>query len=282
MTTKPTIKEEGPRFRMSQFNLQGSSIADELGTPSGHLNVESAVDMLVDTRKSVKLLTKIIIGLIVYSILLTIAIFGVSIAAAEIAKDTTIDPSTGFVYAKHGQDHPIMRTAEAVESVETQSIHGMSNKDLADLKSVSFLDGALMFQVKGFGSTEEKTMLFVEGGALTFDDIGLVDVTGDLLADTFSSVGEGRKLQSGDPVVVIIAKKDGGNDKDGETVTAAADGTTQSPPPEDNPLSPLTGDNVSPPPPPQTETENDDTPLSEAPVVTPRGNRPPSTGGDDD
>ena len=52
---------------------------------------------------------------------------------------------------------------------------------------------------KGFSSTEEKTMLLIEGGVLTFDDDGLVDITGDyptLIAEAFGSEeGEGRKLR---------------------------------------------------------------------------------------
>merc|ERR1711935_843884 len=179
----------------STLNLQNTSIADQLGTKSGDLDVEKAVDLLLETRKSNKLLTKVIIGLIVYSILLTAAIFGVSIAAAEIAKDTTIDPVTGFVHAKNG--NAIMKTVEATEYDKPDSIHGLSDEDLARLLTVNFHDGALMFQVKGFSSTEEKTMLLVEGGVLTFDDNEIVDVAGDhvnLLVEAFGIEGEGRKL----------------------------------------------------------------------------------------
>ena len=195
-TSTPTAsKEEEERFRVSQLMLKNTSIANQLGTSTGHLDVEKAVDALLETRESNKFLTKVIIGLVVYSFLLTATIFGVSIAAAEIAKDTKIDPSTGFVYAKHGQDSPIMRTAEAIVSNKPNSIHGLTTGDLADLLTVAFQDGSIMFHVKGFSSTEEKTMLLVEGGALTFNDTGLVDVIGDsvsLIFDAFS-VDEGRR-----------------------------------------------------------------------------------------
>jgi hypothetical protein len=193
-TTVPTLSTSKDKFRLSQSNLQNTSIANELGTTSGRFNVEKAVDLLLETRKSNKLLTKVIIGLIAYSILLTVAIFGVSIAAAEIAKDTTIDPVTGFVHAKNG--NAIMKTALATEFT-SDSIHGMSDEDLARLLTVNFHDGALVFQVKGFSSTEEKTMLLIEGGVLTFDDSRIVDVAGDhvnLLVEAFGIEGEGRKL----------------------------------------------------------------------------------------
>jgi len=209
-TTIPTLstsKEKKQRYRLAQLDLQNTSIANELGTPSGHFNVEKAVDLLLETRKSNKLLTKVIIGLIAYSILLTVAIFGVSIAAAEIAKDTTIDPVTGFVHAKNG--NAIMKTAEAIEHDKPDSIHGLSDEYLARLLTVQFHDGALMFQVKGFSSTEDKTMLLVEGGVLTFDDTGIVDVAGDhvnLLVEVFGIGGEGRTLE-----YEILKEKHGAN-----------------------------------------------------------------------
>jgi hypothetical protein len=192
VSTPPTSKEEGKRFRVSQLNLQNTSIANELGTSTGDLDVEKAVGKLIETRKNNKLLTKAVIGLVIYSFVLTAAIFGVSIAAAEIAKDTKIDPSTGFVYAKDGgEDSPIMKTAAAVESYVPESIHGMSTEDLAKLLSVTSEYGALMFQVKGFSTSEEKTMLMVEGGVLTFDITGLINITGDhpnLIAKPFGVV----------------------------------------------------------------------------------------------
>jgi len=115
----------------------------------------------------------------------------------EKTKETTIDPATGFVHAKHGEDNAIMKCAVAIEYGKPDSIHGLSEEDLARLLTVQFHDGALMFQVKGFSSTEVKTMLLVEGGALTLDGIGIVDVAGDhvnLLVEAFGIEGEGRKL----------------------------------------------------------------------------------------
>jgi hypothetical protein len=200
----PTVsKEKDHRFRVSQLNLQNTSIANRLGTSTGHLDVEKAVDELLDTRKSNKLLTKVVIGLVAYSILLTAAIFGVSIAAAEVAKDTTIDSSTGFVSAKGVDDednHSIMKTAEAVDKFHANSFHGLPKDKLASITSVAYAGGAVLFQVNGFGTTEEKTMLMVEGGALVYDDTGLVDVIGEypnMIAEAFRSEGEGegRELQ---------------------------------------------------------------------------------------
>mmetsp|Transcript_45235 Transcript_45235/g.50342 ORF Transcript_45235/g.50342 Transcript_45235/m.50342 type:complete len:279 (+) Transcript_45235:189-1025(+) len=140
-----------------------------------------AVEHLAAKTKANTSLKKIVYLLCGFSVVLVAALFGASIAAARLAKDTAIDADTGIMYAK-GPGHAIMKTEEALFRDE-KNIAMMSNEDLNALKALVLTKGDVKFQVKGYsrsGSIDgNQVMLLVEGGTITFDPEGIMDATGD-------------------------------------------------------------------------------------------------------
>lgn len=146
----------------------------------------AAVTSLKNERNNAKFLTKVIFGLIGFVFCLVSAVFGVSIAAARIAQDTTIDPATGFVTAKDG--NAVMKTSPALTTKKGVSIHNIPKDEMEGVKKIVLHDGAISFHVKGFSKGENATVVLVEGGTLTFGNEGLIDTTGDDLAILFTNL----------------------------------------------------------------------------------------------
>lgn len=160
----------------------------------------AAVNALQSSRSSNQQLRRIIIILVIFTFLLIGAMFGVSIAAARLAQDATID-SNGVLHAKHTGS--VVSTKEAIQWSDKTLIADMNQQELAHLKTLVFLDGDLKFDVKGYARTTDNTqvILLVEGGTMTWDKGGIVSATGnalDLLVIGFDITESGRKRQLGD------------------------------------------------------------------------------------
>lgn len=228
--------------RVSQMPkvVRDGSLAVKVADGDGNLDLDAVMDVLMDTRKNNKFLTKIICGLVAFVFVLVAAIFGVSIAAAKIAQDTNIDPITGFVTAKNGgvdgRPPPVMKTSEALRIEKgAVSVNEYTTDKLSALKKIDMNNGTLSFHVKGYSKGANVTMLLVEGGTLTFDDTGLIDATGNDLHLLFMNGvyhedsseqhdSGGRKLQTS----VVIESVTFGNPSDGVVVTTIGDDTVAS------------------------------------------------------
>ena len=142
MTDKTDIEQHSNELRLSQLpRSMRASLAlftKELDTDGdGAIDVQeftAAVKSLKDTRKSNKNLTKIVIALIVASLLLIGSVFGVSIAAARLAKDTVTD-SSGVLQDK--TTGAIVQTAGALVPIDkNKSIFDMSTEELLHMKEI--------------------------------------------------------------------------------------------------------------------------------------------------
>jgi len=172
-------------FRLSKLppslKLDARKLVKELDADGdGAINVEefaAAINSLHDARFTNKNLTKIIIGLLSISALLIASMFGVSSAAARMAKDTNIDDN-GTLYNKNSGKNVKMSEATAWSS--KMNIVNMTASELLDLKQIVMLDGKVNFAVKGYAVTPsgDEVMLLVEGGTVIYDNAGIVNATG--------------------------------------------------------------------------------------------------------
>jgi len=156
----------------------------------------AAVNALQSSRSSNQQLRRIIIILVIFTFLLVGAMFGVSIAAARLAQDVSID-SSGVFRAKHTGS--VVSTKEAIKWSDKTLIAEMNPQELANLKTLVFLNGDLQFDVKGYARTTDNTqvIILVEGGTMTWDKEGIVSATGnalDLLVIGFGVTESDRKL----------------------------------------------------------------------------------------
>merc|ERR1711933_267254 len=79
-----------------------------------------------------------------------------------------------------GSDSEIMKTSDAVYYEEGASVGLMSNEQLRTLKEIYLEEGSLRFQVKGHArDSNDNVILLVEGGSITYDSDGIIDVRGD-------------------------------------------------------------------------------------------------------
>jgi len=152
------------------------------------------------TKKDNKNLRYSVVGLVLISILLVCSVFGASITATRLSKDTSVDPVSGIMYTK-GSNSPI-QTAPAVFKAKDINLHTVSIDYVSAMKTVEFNDGNVSFDVKGYARIINETILLVEGGSLIFDISGLKNFTGDVPTRLFLSIDEdsnsvdldGRKL----------------------------------------------------------------------------------------
>jgi len=171
-----------------------------------------AINNLKSTRDQNRNLTKIIGGLLGGMLLLSATVFGTSIAAAHLAKDTSID-SHGVLHDKHTD--AVVQVSESIEWTPGKIIVDMNNRELGNLKKIALLNGDLQFQVKGYARhlssevEDKKVILLVEGGTVTYDKEGVADAAGDALSLINAVLGvveiegtegnSGRKLCTGAP-----------------------------------------------------------------------------------
>eukprot|EP00548_Thalassiothrix_antarctica_P018147 CAMPEP_0194181396 /NCGR_PEP_ID=MMETSP0154-20130528/20092_1 /TAXON_ID=1049557 /ORGANISM="Thalassiothrix antarctica, Strain L6-D1" /LENGTH=220 /DNA_ID=CAMNT_0038897349 /DNA_START=35 /DNA_END=697 /DNA_ORIENTATION=+ len=135
---------------------------------TGTVDVNKAMQTLVTSHEKNKSLSKILMGLGFCVVLLIASIFGVSVAAAYLAKESAVDPETGYMYTK-GSSHKLVSTGEAAlfKSFEPSSLTG---KDLVQLKTLYFNDYDVSFSVKGYSrsSSDGRLIFLVEGGTIEF------------------------------------------------------------------------------------------------------------------
>jgi len=195
MTSSQKARRSGIDVNDLPYNLKKVVSELKLDTDgNGRLDTKEivmAVEHLVARTKANASLKKIVMLLCVFSVFLVAALFGASIAAARLAKDTEMDPITGVMYAK-GDAHSIMKTKEAI-FIHQENIALMTNDELNGLKAIIMTSGDVKFQVKGYsrsgttGSTgmnmndgnNNQVMVVVEGGTITYDSQGIMDASGD-------------------------------------------------------------------------------------------------------
>jgi len=157
----------------------------------------AAVASLKNERSTNRNLTKAVTLLSVGTLLLIGAMFGVSIAAARLAKDTRVG-ANGMLEDKHSGS--VMKTGEALFEDKT-NILDMDASQLMNVKKVILLDGEMQFDVMGYAksSAGDQVMMIVQGGTVTFDKEGISNATDsaklliDLALDTTDS-DDRRKL----------------------------------------------------------------------------------------
>jgi len=147
----------------------------------GAISIEefaTAINSLRDARFTNKNLTKVIIGLLFISALLIASMFGVSSAAARMAKDTNIDDN-GTLFNKNSGKNVKMSQATAWSG--KINIVDMTASELLDLKQIVLLDGKVNFAVNGYAVTPsgDEVMLLVEGGTVYYDNVGIFYATGN-------------------------------------------------------------------------------------------------------
>lgn len=141
-----------------------------------------AVKALKDSRDKTKSYAKVITGLSVSGILLIASIFGVSLVAARLSKDTSIG-DFGVMLDKSTKS-PV-KTSEATEyfdeATASLKIVDMTSVQLMHLKHIVLFGGDVLFHVKGHTRSPagDKVIILVEGGTITYNKEGIFDATGD-------------------------------------------------------------------------------------------------------
>mmetsp|Transcript_3617 Transcript_3617/g.3922 ORF Transcript_3617/g.3922 Transcript_3617/m.3922 type:complete len:224 (+) Transcript_3617:84-755(+) len=196
-------KEESKRgIRVSEMTPQLQDQVEKLGIDQdcdGKITMEemeSLIESYLDTKKDNKFLRHLVTVLVIFSFLLTGCVFGASITAARLSKETSVDLGSGIMFAKDS-DRPIQTEPVAI-LIEGVTINEMKVNELDALYEIRLDNGLIKFQVKGYANSLEKNQvtLIVEGGTLIFGNDGLVSVTGtaETMFNFVSSVSEeGRK-----------------------------------------------------------------------------------------
>ena len=123
----------------------------------------------------------------------TAAVFGISLAAAYVAKDTKISGNS-YLQTTTGR---IVQTGNAHEHFFTP-FYELSFPDLTAVEKI-FLSDSIKLNVKGVAKdpSGRSSMFIVEGGTITFDEDGGVEVGTVNLDEVMEYAGlktQGRKL----------------------------------------------------------------------------------------
>jgi len=169
-------------IRVSALPQYIRASAEKIATEDGDIGISEVATVLSDVDRKTRtntLLRRLIAGFAICSILLVAGVFGASITAARLSQDIAVDHTSGFAYVK-GSNSEVMKTAEAINYSESDSIGLMSNTALSRLREIILADGDIRFSVKGHArNANDDVILLVEGGTITFNDEGIVDVRGD-------------------------------------------------------------------------------------------------------
>merc|ERR1712194_612950 len=156
-----------------------------------------AVEHLAAKTKANTSLKKIVYVLCGFSVVLVAALFGASIAAARLAKDTSIDPVAGIMYAKDSDS--IMKTEEA-KFRRSMNFALLSNQELDNLIDFRLTGGDVKFQVKGYArntgddaAAVKEVMLLVEGGTITYDPERLLTFAYGNITEADSLMANGKR-----------------------------------------------------------------------------------------
>jgi len=179
--------------RMSEPGLRVSRLPQNIQEEVGRLNLDQDADgkigsdelrdLIVDllsTKKDNKSLKKVTIVLAIYGLFLTLATFCVSIAAARLAKDTTVDAATGNLQVKGAKDGQVVHTSPVSYDLQGLNLVALNNKELGSLTTLQLSEGDVNFAVTGFARSvlNQRVLIFVEDGTLLYDATGLVSATG--------------------------------------------------------------------------------------------------------
>jgi len=168
------------------------------------------INNLLSTKKDNKFLRNSVAVLVVFALLLTGCVFGASIAAARLSKDTSVDSVSGILYAK-GSDVPIKMEPVSIHK-DGVNIFEMTTEELDALNEIVLDNGSIKFHVKGYVILLENNQvgLIVEGGLLIYGEEGLVSATG--IAETvlnlaYSSDDDAVSLEGGSRQLAVDKKK---------------------------------------------------------------------------
>lgn len=183
------------------FRASARELVKELDTDGdGWIDNEefaAAVEALKTTRSRNKQLYKMIILLSCVTFLLIGSMFAVSIAAAHLASDTKISTNGSLV---NKRTLSTVKTTEDVTWSSELEIVDMTPQQLSRLDVLVIFDGEIQFDVTGYARkpNDDKVILLVNGGTITWDSEGITDATGDasyLLDGAVEYVqADGRKL----------------------------------------------------------------------------------------
>lgn len=186
---KPSPKSHSLRLSSLPESLRASVVKMNLDkSGDGELNEEeivNVVDTLASTTKVNKTLKLVVGGLCVFAVLLVGCVFGATIAAARLTKQTDIDPITGIMYSKDASNNhshlTTMKTEDVVIYADKTKIIDMTNDQLKNLKEILMTNGDIKFQIKGYarGQGNNSIGLLVEGGTIVYDLEGFSSATGD-------------------------------------------------------------------------------------------------------
>jgi len=166
----------------------------------------AAFDDLEKKRRSNKNLTRTVIGMVIAMILLIICIFAASLTAARLSKNFVVNPITGFASVPGAESSAVMKTTQALYTIDNVTIGELSTSDLGNLEELVLNSGDLKFIVKGYSRDPfgDKTIIFVEGGSIVYDPSGIIEAFGNAKIalqatfgmDAFEDEGSGRFLSS--------------------------------------------------------------------------------------
>jgi len=171
----PATLREDAMALVKEFDANGDGCVDK------H-EFANAVKALKESRTKTSQYAKIIAGLSVSGALLIASMFGVSLVASRLSKDTTV---SGFGVVLDKNTNMAVNTGEAIEyhdeSGASLRVVDMSPVQLMNLKHIVLLGGELFFNVKGHvkAPAGDKVIILVEGGTITYDGQGILDATGD-------------------------------------------------------------------------------------------------------
>jgi len=174
---------------VGEFDDDGDGFIDE------H-EFTAALKTLRSSRNKNKAYGKIIVAMSCAILLLIGSMFGVSIAAARLAKDSTVDATNGFMYSKGGS-HEVLKTGEAT-SQKPFDPSKWTTDDFMNTKYLLLNENKLSFAVKGYSisPSNNRTVFLVEGGTIVYDRDEVVEMTGNaqLLFEHAAGDESNRKL----------------------------------------------------------------------------------------
>jgi len=132
------------------------------------------MDKNKETNRNLKKTIAVFVFLLV---LLIGCIFASSITAANISKDINVSSDDGFAYVKGSESNQVMKTGEALVTIQGTAIGLLSDDELLQLSQLVLKGGGLKFTVYGFSRSDTVTLQVI-GGTITYDDIGIIDATG--------------------------------------------------------------------------------------------------------
>ena len=188
------VKKDIAKVEASFSRLSAAARRDTLvqkhTDKQGNVDMEGVATEVAFTRKNYKMLVKALVVSVLLLFLLVLSTFGVSLAAAILAKDTQVDYNSGALMVKNGSDdNTVVKTQEALVDVEDPSIADMSFQELQKMKQILVYgdngNTGVQFDVKGVSKTAGgRVALLVEGGGtIVYDATGIVNATG--IAKTF-------------------------------------------------------------------------------------------------